>query len=585
MKQHALTEEIPAYLKPYIATQDPSLYTAIDQATWRFILKVSQEFFSKYAHQKYRDGLRLTGISTERIPLISEMDQCLRKFQWRAVPVVGFIPPAAFMEFLSLGILPIACDIRTLEHLAYTPVPDIVHEAAGHAPILADLEYATYLRSYGEVSRKAIYSKEDLGVYEAIRELSDLKEDPHSKPEAIQASEERLNQAISKQSYVSEATRLSRMGWWTFEYGLIGDFNQPKIFGAGLLSSLGESYHCLGPKVKKIPFSVECAQTAYDITRPQPQLFVAADFPSLEKGLEQLAKQMAFKRGGVEGLEKAIQAGSLTTTELDSGVQISGVLTELRKDAKGEVYFIKFKGPTQISVQDQQVQGQGADYHKEGFSTPLHTWSAELLESVARQVGQPVALTLDGGISLQGKLIRCIRHGNQPRLFVFEDCTIKQGEEFLFRPDWGTFDMACGKKVVSVFGGAADRKSYLEATGGFQQAPANPKTNLTAENKELNTLYAQMRKLREELRSRPTQDLLAGIHTIHEALEGSYPKDWLLRYEVLEMLEQMRSQGIELGKIQGIEKKIRQRLGEISSADPEYAEIIQRGLSLLTGEA
>ena len=68
-----MVPEIPVYLRPYIARQDPSLYTPIDQATWRYILKVSQPFFIKHAHQKYLDGLQLTGISTERIPLIQDL--------------------------------------------------------------------------------------------------------------------------------------------------------------------------------------------------------------------------------------------------------------------------------------------------------------------------------------------------------------------------------------------------------------------------------------------------------------------------------------------------------------------------------
>lgn len=262
-----LTEQIPIYLTPYIGKQDPSLYTAIDHAVWRFIMKVSQAYYAKHAHQKYLTGLVQTGISTDRIPLIEEMDQCLRKFNWRAVPVVGFIPPAVFMEFLSLGILPIACDIRTLEHLAYTPAPDIVHEAAGHAPIVADPEYASYLRSYGEISRKAIFSLEDMEVYHAIRNLSDTKEHPSSTSDDIQQAQERLNRAVAQQSYISEANYLSRMGWWTFEYGLVGSLADPKIYGAGLLSSVGESHHCFDKQYPKSHFQfnvLKCPMTLLD---------------------------------------------------------------------------------------------------------------------------------------------------------------------------------------------------------------------------------------------------------------------------------------------------------------------------------
>lgn len=71
---------IPAYLRPFVVSQDDSLYTPVDHATWRFILKVSKRFFAKNAHEKYLNGLIETGISTERIPLIEEMDQRLAQF-------------------------------------------------------------------------------------------------------------------------------------------------------------------------------------------------------------------------------------------------------------------------------------------------------------------------------------------------------------------------------------------------------------------------------------------------------------------------------------------------------------------------
>ena len=94
----AKTDPIPKHLEPFVARQDPKAYTWIDHAGWRYILRSSQAFFRKHAHRKYLDGLRETGISAERIPLVSEMDRCLREFGWRAIPVNGFIPPAVFME-------------------------------------------------------------------------------------------------------------------------------------------------------------------------------------------------------------------------------------------------------------------------------------------------------------------------------------------------------------------------------------------------------------------------------------------------------------------------------------------------------
>jgi phenylalanine-4-hydroxylase len=572
MPHRTLTEVIPEYLRPYVANQDPTLYTPIDHAAWRFILKISQDFFTEHAHQKYLDGLNETGISTERIPLIAEMDAKLRRFGWRAVAVSGFIPPAVFMEFQSLGILPIACEMRTLDHLAYTPAPDIVHEAAGHAPILADPEYADYLRSYGEVARKAIYSSKDMALYEAIRELSDIKEDPTSTIEQIQAAQKHLDETIASVDYISEATYLSRMFWWTVEYGLVGSTHDPKIYGAGLLSSVGESYACLDEKVHKLPLTLDCVNMSYDITRPQPQLFITPDFPTLKKILDRFSESMAFKRGGVEGLVKAKTARTLTTTVLETGLQISGVLTDFWADQHGRPTFLRFSGPCQLSVNDQELAGQGVERHREGYSTPLgrvrigQQWkpASELTEKDFQG-----KLEFESGIEVVGRLTAA----QFPYYVTLEDCTVRQGKHLLYRPEWGPFDLALGLQVQSVFGGAGDRQRYLRGVGGYQQKPRKPKTNLTDENRALNGLYAEVRTLREK-QGRLDQQVLEKVASI---LRQDYPDDWLLRFELLELakIENLSAPWVE---------QVNQELEGLARSDLKIGELIQRGRkSLQTG--
>src|SRR5262245_13626976 len=107
-------DSLPAYLRKYAAVQNYEKYTAEDHAAWRFIMRQNRAFFSKHAVPIYVEGLRRTGIRLDRIPRIDEMHECLSQFGWGAVPVVGFIPPAAFLEFQALGVLPIACDMRTI---------------------------------------------------------------------------------------------------------------------------------------------------------------------------------------------------------------------------------------------------------------------------------------------------------------------------------------------------------------------------------------------------------------------------------------------------------------------------------------
>lgn len=564
---------VPDYLRPFIASQDPSLYTPIDHASWRFILKISRDFFSKHAHQKYLDGLRETGISTERIPLIEEMDGKLKKFGWRAVAVSGFIPPAVFMEFQSLGILPIACEMRTLEHLAYTPAPDIVHEAAGHAPIIADPEYAEYLRNYGEVSRKAIFSSQDMAVYESVRELSVVKEDPKSTPEDIARAQKNFEDTVAAVTYESEATLLARMNWWTVEYGLVGTLENPKIYGAGLLSSVGESYGCLKPHVKKLPLTVGCVEVPYDITKPQPQLFVTPDFKHLTTVLREFEKTMAFRLGGEEGLAKAKQAATVCTVVLDSGIQVSGVVADYRKDSRNQVTYFRCSGPTQLAYTDLEIANQGPEYHRDGFSTVIGQLKglgkspAELTEDELRAAKK---LEFESGITVEGEFVGCVREENRTLIASYRNCTVKQGTEILFRPEWGTFDLACGERIRSVFGGPADRKRYLAKTGGFKQIPMVPKTNLTPANRDLNALYAEVRQLRES--GAKGEALAQGLARIEATLEKNYPDDWLLRFELLELAQ---------GTKPAWESRVRERLSAIAGTGKDQAELIERGLRTL----
>ncbi len=352
-----VVSSIPKHLHKYIVEQNYERYTSEDQEVWRFVMAQLQSYLTIHAHTAYASGLKLTGITMNEIPKISVMDEKLKNFGWRAVPVSGFIPPAAFMEFQARGILPIACDMRTIDHILYTPAPDIVHEAAGHAPILVDPEFSQYLKNYAEVASKAIISSEDLNVYEAIRNLSDIKEAPESHTHEILQAEENLKQALTKMSFVSEAQLLGRMNWWTAEYGLIGDIRAPKIFGAGLLSSIGESRLAL-KKPKLLPLTSDCLSYSYDITEQQPQLFVADNFITLNLVLKNLADSLAYKVGGTVGLQKAVQAQTVCTVILEAKNlydirSYSGILKNYTIH-ENSLTKLEFKGPVQISINDQR---------------------------------------------------------------------------------------------------------------------------------------------------------------------------------------------------------------------------------------
>ena len=329
---------IPKHLKQYIVDQEYERYTIIDHRVWKFIMDISIPFFKKHAHSSYYDGLNKTGITFDKIPSIKDMNEKMSKIGWGAVPVRGFIPPWAFMEFQALGILPIACDMRSRQHLTYTPAPDIVHESAGHSPIIINEEYSNYLKLYGKIASKAVFSKEDENIYFAIRKLSDLKEDKNASKKEIMIAENELVEAKLSQTKPSEATLLSRLHWWTVEYGLIGKINNPKIYGAGLLSSVGESQNCLSQNVKKLPLTIDCINYNYDITEQQPQLFVTESFAKLTDILLEFEKTMLFKSINSNDKQNHLKEDKAKITKLNNS-NINSTDEEISK-----LYYMFFNG-------------------------------------------------------------------------------------------------------------------------------------------------------------------------------------------------------------------------------------------------
>ncbi len=579
---------IPKHLIPYLATQDPTLYSWIDHAAWRYIMKISKEFFKKAAHSKYLEGLEATGIDIEKIPLISDMDSKLQKFGWNAIPIVGFIPPAAFMEFLSLAILPIACDMRKTENMAYTPAPDIVHEAAGHAPILADPGFAKYLLSYGEIARKVIYTEKDEEFFDSVRMLSDMKENPSSTQDEVSFAQKRLEKAFNDLEMISESIMLARMGWWTFEYGLIGPKDNPKIYGAGLLSSVGESYDCFSDQIRKIPISIDCVKQSYDITKPQPQLFITPDFETLIEELKKLEDKMAFRRGGLYGLEMARKAKTVTTTQLDSGILIGGKVSEILLDAEKKPIYLLYAGPCQLGFADCELPGHSPKYHAQGFGTPIGFLkdTNKPLSETDFPIGKKVKIEFESGVVLEGVYESKIARNSKKIVMTFADCIafLQSGTEkrILFKPEWGKFDVACGTAVTSVYGGAPDRGAYIEATKAHKEIKNTQSSNLTKENFSLNNYYAEVRKLREELASqkrvqkqKPDQsEIQNSLHQIVVNLNNEYPNDWLLRYELLEINYEYQLEA-EWAPV------VMDRLLHLSKESQSKEKLIGRGLALL----
>ena len=555
---------LPQHLQKYIVEQNYQKYTAVDHAVWRYVLRQLKNYLSTYAHSSYIDGLEKTGIEIEYIPKIEDISAKLEKFGWRALPVSGFIPPAAFMELQSLSVLPIASDMRSMDHLLYTPAPDIVHEAAGHAPIIADPEYAAYLKEYAQVAKKAIISKEDLDLYKAIRELSDIKENPNSTPQQITEAEAELERVSESMSFVSEASELSRMNWWTAEYGLIGDIKAPKIFGAGLLSSMGESQWCLSEKVKKIPLSIDCIKQTYDITEPQPQLFVAESFKHLSAVLQDLANTMAFNLGGLKGLQKALQAETVNTVEFENKLQIAGKLQNIIQSKNSDIAYLQFSGPTQLAYQGKEIAGHDKNYHVHGYGTPVGPIKNVNVQELA--INQPVILEYVSGVKVTGNLKSKTKISNDAFILTFENANCWFESQHLFKPDWGLYDIIVANTVTSVFGGPADRIAYGE-TDDFVASRVAAAT-YSPEQLRLFAFYQKVRDLRQapELQ-------IAQIEELFEQTKVQHPEEWLLFVELLEM-------NLKITKSEVLSKKIEQHLNNLSEKISKTRDLITEGIKL-----
>lgn len=534
--QRDILASLPQHLRPFVQTQDYQRYSARDQAVWRFVMKQLTRQLAPTAHPVYLEGLARTGISLEHIPSIDEMNDSLAALGWRAVVVDGFIPPAIFMEFQALKVLVIALDMRSVEHIFYTPAPDIVHESAGHAPFIVDVDYAEFLQRFGEIGMKAISTQADLEMYDAIRSLSILKECPTSTPADIEQAEATLRDVSQANTKLSEASLLTRLHWWTVEYGLVGAVDDYRIFGAGLLSSLGESLYCLDDtRVKKIPLTVDAVRHAYDITSLQPQLFVTSSCRHLTQVLEEFAASMCFKRGGANSLQVAVEAGSVCTAQYDSGVQVSGVFDEVLCDAVGNAIYLRTAGPTQLALDNREIYGHGVTSHKEGFGSPighlkdfsggLSHYSIDELKAHNIVIGKPARLEFLSGITVQGRLNGIYRQEQRNLLLSFDECTVTdlQGR-VLFDPDWGRYDMAVGASITSVYGGVADREALQ-----LHKPPAAGSAIASQDDSRLMSLYSLARQMCSgavAMDKGIAQTLTTGL--------ADYPDEWLLRVELLQ---------------------------------------------------
>jgi phenylalanine-4-hydroxylase len=327
-------------------------------------------------------------------------------------------------------------------------------------------------------------------------------------------------------------------------------------------------------QVKKIPYDISAADMSFDITKPQPQLFVTPDFAHLSLVLEEFANKMALRTGGLSGLKKLLDSASLGTIELSTGLQISGVFSHVIAH-EGKPVYIQTKGQTALAYRNKELVGHGVEYHAEGFGSPIgklkginlaiEDMSPRDLRAYDIYETERVHLEFEGDIHVSGEIITGTRNlQGEIMIIKLKNCIVKHGEKVLFQPEWGVYDMAIGKKVVSAFSGPADINSFnLISHVSESQTIKHQKDE---KQLELEKIYKNIRLYREGKQKAPNLNFL-------QVELSLYSDDWLARLELLELALNENNSSLVTD--------LKESLNSIKLKRPEVKKLIEDGLDLL----
>ncbi len=223
----------------YTCNQDYASYTAADHDTYRRLYERQRALLPGLASQAFINALPSLGAS-DRIPRFEEVNERLYKATgWELVGVPGLIPEVPFFTLLANRKFPVTDWIRKPEEFEYIVEPDIFHDLFGHVPLLFNPVFGDYVQRYGQGGLKA----QGLGSCEM----------------------------------------LSRLYWYTIEFGLIREAGELRAYGAGILSSSGElAYSVQSPEPQRIALQLErTMRTRYKIDTYQQTYFVIDSFEQL----------------------------------------------------------------------------------------------------------------------------------------------------------------------------------------------------------------------------------------------------------------------------------------------------------------
>lgn len=223
-------------------------YPESDQETWRFLFKRQMQFLPGRVCNEYLQGAKKLQFNADRIPALKDLSSVFKKNTgWTIARVPGLIHEQDFFELLRRKVFPSTDYIRGKEELDYTPAPDLFHDMFGHMPLLTDESFASFYQMFGEAALNA------KGV---------------------------------------QRKWLETFHWFTVEFGLINKSEGMRIYGAGIISSLGEIQHALSDEVTVLDFDVDkIINQEYDVWHLQPILFAIETFEQLESEFRKWIKR------------------------------------------------------------------------------------------------------------------------------------------------------------------------------------------------------------------------------------------------------------------------------------------------------
>ena len=215
-------------------------YTAEEHATWDLLFDRQVAMLPGRVTPAFIKGLEVLRLSRRGIPDFAELSQRLHSVTgWTVVAVPGLVPEAVFFEHLAQRRFVAGRFIRQPDQLNYLQEPDVFHDVFGHVPLLADPVFADYMQAYGEGGLRSLR----LGALD----------------------------------------KLARLYWYTVEFGLIREAGALRLYGAGIVSSYGESLYALDdPSPHRIAFDLRrVMRTRYRIDAYQQNYFVIESFDDL----------------------------------------------------------------------------------------------------------------------------------------------------------------------------------------------------------------------------------------------------------------------------------------------------------------